>query len=56
MNYNRLIQQAMQILFPTNNVIDSLLPVVSDDVPYLIVLTDAIGVSISLEDILEYPA
>ena len=43
-------------LFPTNNIIDSLLPVVSDDIPYLIVFTDAIGCSISLEDIPEGPA
>ena len=43
-------------LFPTNNIIDSLLPVVSDDVPYFIVFADAIGFSISLEDIPECPA
>jgi len=42
--------------FPSNNIINSLLPVISNDIPYLIVFTNSVGFSISLEDIPECPA
>jgi len=42
-------------LFSTNNNIDSLLLVISDDVFYFIIFTNAIGFFINLEDIFECP-
>ena len=44
------------LLYPSNNIIDSLLPVVSNDIPYFIILTRAVSISIGLEDIPECSA
>ena len=43
------------LLYPSNNIIDSLLPVISNNIPYLIIFTRAVDISISLEDIPECP-
>ena len=58
---NNLIDPAIIVmtpllLYPSNNIIDSLLPVISNDIPYLIILTCAVSISIGPEDILECPA
>jgi hypothetical protein len=58
---NNLIDPAIIVmtpllLYPSNNIIDSLLPVISNDIPYLIILTCAVSISIGLEDIPERPA
>jgi len=58
---NNLIDPAIIVmtpllLYPSNNIIDSLLPVISNDIPYLIILTCAVSISIGLEDIPECPA
>ena len=58
---NNLIDPAIiimtpHLLYPSNNIIDSSLPVIRNDIPYLIILICAVSISVSLEDIPECPA
>ena len=55
-NIGLAIGMMPHLLYPSNNLVNSLLPFVSDDVPYVIIVACAVIISVSLEDIPECPA
>jgi len=44
------------LLYSSNDLINSLLPVISNDIRYVVIVTCTVSISISLEDIPECPA